>query len=493
VIAVESLIDVRNFLVPPPGRARVHRGAVWLDRPDYPSDRPIISLRTAGDRIEVHRAIPMRGGQWLDEFVGSARADQVHALGRAVGFALTGTSRLAIASHETPHPAFALGMIAYLPPGADEVVELEARLRMGMSVSASPAKIRKLFNGLALSPWTPLVDRVIALALAFDRRTALDLLGYMLRHLARHLNAFDLVRFHNLGANYPDALMLDALLRAFVPLLADDATTMDRRALRQGWLARRRCEGLAVPDHPTSPGDNVRELPMYPFLPPAQITEPTTRARRLFSDEPTDAILTPLACRLLRRAIDDLAGESELRELGTATFLDRPLGIAKRDGEADRTPLLSYEAVSVRMTKSRLNELREAGLLDDRPLNPSAPAGLSAARLPGHARQGVVSLEDAKKVALDFVFTRTTRSSLAGLWELYDFASLNAAAATPYPLLIRTSRSTLTAFDPGMRPVFEIETPPHPNYIECGGIEYVEDLCAVVAGQRAPLPPRCGR
>jgi hypothetical protein len=491
---IESLLDERDFHVPPPGRVRIDRADVWLDRPDYPSDRPIISLRASG-RLEVHRAIPMRGGDWLEEFIGSAASDQTDALRRAIGFALTGTSRLAIASHETPHPAFALGMIAYLPPGCDEVVELEARLRSGSPVTIDagrlPTLIRELFNRLALSPWTPLLDRLIALVLTLDRRTALNSLGYMLRHLSRHLNAFDLVRFHNLGANYPDALMLDALLRAFVPLLEDDATRMDRRALRQGWLARRRCEGLAVPDHPTSPGDNARELPAYAFLPSTQITDPATRTKRLFVDAPADAILTPVARRLLARSANDLNDPEELRELGTATFLDRPLGIAKREGEPDRTPLLSYEAVSVRMIKSRLDELRDAGMIDAT-FDPKPARGFAVARLPGHARQGVVSLEDAKKVALDFVFTRTTRSSLDALLRQYDTCALNAPAPPPYHLFIRTGRTKLTAFDAGGGVIFELERSDRPSVIECGGVEYAEDLCAVVVDRRVHLPPRPG-
>jgi hypothetical protein len=290
--------------------------------------------------------------------------------------------------------------------------------------------------------------------------------------------------------------MIDALLRAFVPLLGEDATTLDRRALRQGWLARRRCEGLLVPDHPTSPGDNARELP-YPSLPQQQITEPLARNKRLFRDAPADQFLTQTTRELLKRSIEDLAEESELRELGTATFLDRPLGVAKRNGVrgADRTPLLSYEACSVRMIKSRLAELRDTGLIDEtrmRSFTPNAVAGFPVARLPGHARQGVVSLEDAKMVALDFVFTRSTRSSLDELFRQYDWSTVNAAATGPYHLVIRTARSALTAFDAPMRPLFELRLPDRPTYVECGGVEYVDDLCAVVGGRTVPLRARVG-
>src|SRR5262249_36741605 len=151
------------------------------------------------------------------------------------------------------------------------------------------------------SPWTSLAENLIAALLSFDR--APQRLGYMLRHLARHLNAFDLVRFHNRGANFPDALMLDAVLRAYIGLLRGDEVQMHRRALRSGWLARRRCEGLPIPERPTSPGDNLRGLP-FAAVPDVQITDPSTRTRRLFADDPTDALLTPVARKVLARSIE---------------------------------------------------------------------------------------------------------------------------------------------------------------------------------------------
>src|SRR5205085_1687809 len=150
----------------------------------------------------------------------------------------------------------------------------------------------------------------------------------------------------------------------------------------------KRCEGLRVPDHPTSPGDNARELP-YPPLPPVQLAEPAARTKRLFADNPAEALLTPTARELLVASVADLDDVDELRELGSATFLDRPLGIGKRQGEPDRTVLLSYEACSVRMINQRLLDLRDAGLLKEEKLatlRPSAPMGLPVARLPGHAR-----------------------------------------------------------------------------------------------------------
>jgi hypothetical protein len=119
--------------------------------------------------------------------------------------------------------------------------------------------------------------------------------------------------------------------------------------------------------------------------------------------------------------------------------------------------------------------------------------------LAGHARQGVVSLEDAKKVALDFVFTRTTRSSLDELLSRYDWSALNAASPGVYQwleaerdvLLIRTGRATLTALDAAQRARVKLELPEPVRFVECGGIEYVEDLRAVPEnGASVPIPPR---
>ena len=44
----------------------------------------------------------------------------------------------------------------------------------------------------------------------------MDFLGWLLRQIGRHLTAYDLVTFHHRGANYPDALVLDAVLKAYL-------------------------------------------------------------------------------------------------------------------------------------------------------------------------------------------------------------------------------------------------------------------------------------
>ena len=61
-----------------------------------------------------------------------------------------------------------------------------------------------------LSPYTGYVDALVGVLLDLaarggtDGAESVDTIGYMLRHLCRHLTAFDLSVFHNFGANYPD-------------------------------------------------------------------------------------------------------------------------------------------------------------------------------------------------------------------------------------------------------------------------------------------------
>src|SRR5262249_21322709 len=129
----------------------------------------------------------------------------------------------------------------------------------------------------------------------------LDFLTWLLRQLGRHLTAYDLVRFHHRGANYPDALLLDAVLKTAFSLVENypdlcmpgpgespqEAAKRRRRGrgLRQGWLHHRALEGLPVPDAPTSPGENARVLPC-PRVPEEQLVTPATRSRRLYAGDP---------------------------------------------------------------------------------------------------------------------------------------------------------------------------------------------------------------
>ena len=169
------------------------------------------------------------------------------------------------------------------------------------------ALLRTLFNEVSLSPYTDLVEKTLTFLRALEARSlfqteqVVDFLSYLLRHLGRHLTAYDLVVFHHRGANYPDALLLDAVLKEYLMLLGrrpelfsetpadgEDARRrkrIRRRALRQGWLLRRRYEGHPVPDLPTSAGENSRVLPLsHPRLRgadrPARPPDTTSLRRR---------------------------------------------------------------------------------------------------------------------------------------------------------------------------------------------------------------------
>src|SRR5262249_50750420 len=135
-----------------------------------------------------------------------------------------------------------------------------------------------------------------------------------------------------------------------------------RRALRQACLVRKHYEGHRVPDAPTSLGENLRVLPeSFVRVPEEQITEAGKRRRKLYAEVPTVDILGEPGTHLLRAATDDLVDTDELRELGMALYLDRPLGVLQDPGEADRTPLASYEAFSRSIARRRLRELAAAG------------------------------------------------------------------------------------------------------------------------------------
>src|SRR5262249_34582305 len=234
-------------------------------------------------------------------------------------------------------------------------------------VQEIPKLLRTLFNEVALSPYTDFVDKALTFLQRLvdgghlDAAGQVDFLSYLLRQLGRHLTAYDLITFHHRGANYPDALLLDTMMRAYLkrvgqsPYLFLDQPKVDtaskrrglrRRALRQGWLMWHLLQGLPVPDAPTSPGENARVLPPpHVRVPEEQILNPAKRMKRLYDGEPLMPLTTQVV-EVMRQAMVDLHQPAELQELGTAIFLDRPLGGGKAPGEPDRTLLLSYVAFS---------------------------------------------------------------------------------------------------------------------------------------------------
>src|SRR5262249_2170626 len=82
--------------------------------------------------------------------------------------------------------------------------------------------MRELFHEVSLSPYTDFASKVLRFVELLERQgiwTAedrIDYLSWILRHLVRHLTAYDLKIFHHRGANYPDALLLDAILKEYL-------------------------------------------------------------------------------------------------------------------------------------------------------------------------------------------------------------------------------------------------------------------------------------
>src|SRR5262249_9424143 len=185
--------------------------------------------------------------------------------------------------------------------------------------------VGELFNEVSLTPYTDFVDKTLALINEFEMRGHLPallvaaLLAGILSRLGGHLTAYDLVTFHHRGANYPDALLLDAALKAYLRLiernptlfgsaaqdndekaspkvgrvsatsssgsftLADEANSKrsPRCSLVRSWLLRRQYEGHLVPDAPTSPGENARVLPSpHVRVPEEQILDTSQRTKR---------------------------------------------------------------------------------------------------------------------------------------------------------------------------------------------------------------------
>jgi hypothetical protein len=303
-----------------------------------------------------------------------------------------------------------------------------------------------------------------------------DILSFMLRHLCRHLTAFDLTQFHNFGANYPDALFLDALLKAYLRSIesntdlwlaqTDDTTAIvrskrrRRRALRHACSLRQQYDGHRVPDAPTSMGENLRVLPA-PFarVPEEQIVQVAKRRRTLFHGDPLERALTEMGRRVLDESISDLQRPLELRELGIAQFLDRPLGIFKVLGEVDHTPILAYEAFSRSIARQRLARMLAAGWLSkeqhDRylaTLSALSPVGVVAADVMALERPGVVSLADVHKVAGDFVLLRTTRGSLTDLLSRYNLQALEHASPETVTWLNSTEPIVLVQHVPAGEP-----------------------------------------
>jgi hypothetical protein len=504
----------------------------------------------AGDNVVLSRETI----KWVPELVGSINLTQGlgapelrSELAGLLFQAIVGTSRLPLTSVESPLPAFSLGDLGYFfrpdrpardagPMGAWQVLLEEGRyakqterekvkllelllravpaaelpelarrvaVRWGPLEGSIPALLRTLFNEVALTPYTAFVEHTLAFVQhlveseALSIEAQIDFLGGLLRRLGRHLTAYDLVKFHHAGANYPDALLLDAVLKNYLALaerrperFAD--SRLRRRAMRQGWLLRRLYDGHAVPDVPTSPGENLRLLPApHGRVPDEQLAQPTRRRRRLYAGDDLSGQLGPNSRRLLRQSIQDLEHPAELRELGMAVFVERPLGVAKAVGEPDQTLLLAAEGFSKTLAGRRLALLQrdpEIGLSDEvantlwQQLRSLEVPGLPAVEL-ASPRRPVVALVDALRVADDFVFLRTLPRGIADFAEQVDLSSLELfdlqRLFTPAEggLLVRLAKTSssdegLAVFDRALRKRMEMDLNEPTTYACWAGREY---------------------
>jgi hypothetical protein len=296
-------------------------------------------------------------------------------------------------------------------------------------------------------------------------------------HIDRHLAAYDLIKFHQRGANYPDALLLDELwdelhllIRAQPELLQQSAC---RRAIRHALLVRIEYSGHPVPDQPTSIGENARVMPEpFAIVPDEQIHAVQRRKRRLFTSPPPDD-------ELLWKTLNDLDESSELVELGTALFIDRPFGGGKQPGEPDRTPLISHRLFSRSVAERRLSALRpHANRVGGKEAIDRWIDKLQSMRVDGWAlanggsppRPGVVSLHDAFLTADDWIALRTTRSSLRELERAFDWASQKINPVRAWRLLLPVGPD-LVALDERLNEIARI-TPDYSAGYSCrGGVE----------------------
>jgi hypothetical protein len=193
---------------------------------------------------------------------------------------------------------------------------------------------------------------------------------------------------------------------------------------------------------------------------------------------------------VLRQSLRDLDEPRELRELGTALFLDRPLGAGKGPVEPDRTLLFSCTAFSRSIAERRLQELTaELGLLAPaacdrlrRSLEAEEVVGIPAADLRTATRPGTVSLADVRRAAEDFILLQSTRRSVEDFLSWYEFKPLASHfrigwLTPPNRVLIVgetvSGRETvLTLFDASARRRMELSVEAADGYISRAGVEH---------------------
>jgi hypothetical protein len=376
--------------------------------------------------------------------------------------------------------------------------------------------LRTVFNEVSLSPYTSFVRNALAFVDALSIQGTIsqdeitDFLSYLLRQTARHLTAYDLFTFHHRGANYPDAQLLDEVLRVYLARIEkhpdlflktqnDEPGTaaqkrIRRRALRQSLLFWHIYKDLPVPDLPTSPGENARILPT-PFtrVPDEQILNSSKRVKRLFAGADL-ALERPAFSEAIDHSLADLKYPEEVQELGMAVYLDRPLGVSKSPTEADQTLLLSYELFSRSQAMGRLRFLEQVPCFASLRSHLRGPAeievrlpenGLPLRLNPGGQRPGAVALEDAAKIADDFVGLKTTTQSAVEFLGVFDFGPVADRFPCCFPFLsaklpvviIRANAleehasNIITIFDNELRRRLELEVDLSRGFCSREGVE----------------------
>jgi len=449
----------------------VTRGVLSRVWEAYTNESGGVTTRPVQRRVrELVATVPVRDDDRTVEIVAS--------LARHIQQAVTGISRLPLTSIESPLPEFQSGHLYYNGPAdslggfntADErrARRLEFSLRSGVAEEAAPisrseyfSDLSRMLNDTSLSPCTDWLDSMIKSVAEFksDEPDAIadvvDFFSRQLRLLFRHLNAFDLVQFHQRGANYPDAILINGLLQGilkcaqehpsvFLNECGDRPEDLQRKLRRRfgisaGWLLFERYRGHPVPDIPISIGENARiyRYSRVPEIPEEQMADPAARRRRLFEEDWRTRFQID---QVRRQCALDFNDPSTSIELGKALFLDRPFGVFKANGEPDRTPLLSYLAYSGSLAESWLAIASTA--LDAPRVKPVAFVGVSWNAVNPRFRPGAASLEDASLVADDFQFLELTSRSRKLLCSSFDWRQLQAYSdfdpASAGNLLIRS-------------------------------------------------------
>lgn len=473
--------------------------------------------------------------RWIPELVGSITPERFEdresfrdELISLIFSAVVGASRLPLTSEEAPHPLFTFGKLFYcyrhthsgeprrsaqdllqctseapLSP-REKIKRLELLLHVTPQESLSDLinslrepilpQLESVYNEVSLSPWTDLTDKTLVILdqLQDDSmEEVIDFLSKLIRRIGRHLTAYDLVTFHHRGANYPDALLLDLLLKRYLECIEkapvhfeaeSNSARLRRRALRQGYLLRRFYEGHPVPDAPTSPGEATRVLPeSHPRVPEEQIMNPLKRTCSLYEHDPIANYFTERSIRILQASFHDLAVPQEMREMGLALFLDRPLGMGKQPGEPDQTLLLSHLAFSNSIAEKRLRFLQETcpHWPTDSDVSLSTDVnvdGIPLDHLGGDQKPGTVSTLDACQVAGDFLYLKTTSSSIAEFLQQYDYSDLQNQFNVGEPFLILTMReNSVCILDKKFLKRVELKPLLEEDYVRRAGREYLTD------------------